>query len=633
MKFNFALLLLFMFLLQCTVSEKITDGYRAMEVNEYVLAIDLLSKSFNESSDGNERGKIAYTIGQAYIKQGNFDKAGEWLLISSDLTKDQNVLMELGNHYKTQGLYEKAFNVYKNVIAQTKDPILYQDAKFQQQASQKAFQWVNNPTGYKVASFSSVNTMYDDFSPVMLNDRLHYVSNRPVEKQNEERWKGYHYTNIFFNDNYVDEFNDQFHDGPMATNISNIIITRCGYESFQDSISNCYLYEFINQNEYLKLPFQNDLHNYRHPATSVTGDTLFFSSDNPLGLGGYDLYMTIRKNGNWMNPTNLGSVINTPKDELFPHFYNNKLYFSSNGLSGMGGLDVFYTSRSSQWWEIPVNLQSPFNSPKDDFGVLFLSDKEGYLSSNRSGGKGGDDIYQWYMNEILKDTIVTAPKSQDYKVSVLLKVFENKYQDDNPDKAITSSELIKQFAIEYHDGKYNSIDEQIMLDVSEKKSFPVLITKDGYFNQKINIDVTTIDESELLKDSLVFVNVYLDKIYTNREISIDNIYYDLNKWDIRNDAKNALETLVNIMILNPNIQIELGSHTDCRGSEVYNQTLSQKRAESVIEYLYNRGVSKERMSAKGYGESAPITYCECNKCSEEEHQKNRRTTFKVVNGK
>ena len=352
-----------------------------------------------------------------------------------------------------------------------------------------------------------------------------------------------------------------------------------------------------------ELPFNNPLYSVGHPSVSVTGDTLFFVSNIPdLGNGGTDIYMAVRSNGEWGEMKNVGSKINTDKNEMFPFlFSNNKLIFASNGReSEKEDLDLYYSNMSDKGFSEPKRLEE-FNTEADDFGLVIHENKEiGYFASNRDDGKGNDDIYK-----------VELEGQYDLELVVL---------DKN------TKERIPNPKISFDDNIIAVLSALIFKRVLKKNSTYVATSQiDGYMNASKSI--TTIGKPfGLIKDTILVEKVVVGQIFV-----MENIYYDFDKWDILPESEVELDKLVKVMSDNPSWKVELGSHTDCRGIDSYNEILSQKRSDSAVGYIVKSGIPKEAIIAKGYGESKLVNECDDGvSCTKEQHRQNRRTEFKIL---
>jgi peptidoglycan-associated lipoprotein len=398
------------------------------------------------------------------------------------------------------------------------------------------------------------------------------------------------------------------------------------------------------------LPINDSLAWDGSPAFSRDGKTLYFASNRAGGSGGIDLYRTnMDASGRFSKPVNMGKDINTAGDDMFPYVAEGgKLYFASDGHPGLGKLDLFSATRTQGVISIE-NLGLPFNSPQDDFGLIFYQNlKKGFFASNRDGGKGDDDIYYFASPEEPDSTTVAQnndptnplnPNNPNYingKPKVVRyflggNVVANSQNATPIDSAIihilpdTSDTQIAQLPSN-SEGKFGK------QPVEEGKSYSLLVERKGYISKREPFSmngrsVPPIFLSKELTDTTFNVTIKLDKLELNKTFVLENIYYDLNKYNIRSDAAIELDKLVQILKDNPTMKIELSSHTDARATDAYNMTLSQNRAESAVTYLNTKGIDADRMVARGYGERELIVP---NAKTEEEHQRNRRTEFTIL---
>ncbi len=370
------------------------------------------------------------------------------------------------------------------------------------------------------------------------------------------------------------------------------------------------------------LSFCKPENNYAQASLTPNGRMMVFSSDMPGGKGGSDLYITFREGKIWSDPINLGSNINTEKNESFPNLISeDTLYFSSESHGSYGGLDVFYSTFDGDKWTKPVNLLYPLNSYQDDFAISYNTDKKsGFVSSNR---EGEDNIYSFTKN------------TSTFRIEGL--VIDKESQEKMPFiKIVLINRRTLKDTIIYSDdeGKFN-------FSLASNSKYRVIAEENNYFIQSYNVSTRGRTQSKVFH--VVFE---MEKIEINKPIVIDdskgeianplhsrlkNIYYDFDKWDIRNDAIFELDQLVWLLKDNPTLLIEISAHTDSRGSDQYNLNLSQKRADAVVAYLIDRGIDPSILVSKGYGETMLINECKNNvECSEDDHQKNRRSEFKVI---
>ncbi|WP_243636024.1 OmpA family protein [Hymenobacter edaphi] len=354
------------------------------------------------------------------------------------------------------------------------------------------------------------------------------------------------------------------------------------------------------------------------PVLSPDGQTLYFASSRPGGQGGNDIYKsTLGANNRFSAPENLGDQINTPGNENFPAVApDGMLYFSSDGHPGFGKLDLFRVEKNGK----VTNLGAPINSTGDDFAPLLTGTDMGVFSSNRAGGKGSDDLYMFRKKPLKLVTFYAEGKvlGKDAKTGATEPLA-------NETVTITNANGQKQDVQAGADGSF-----KVKLDTSA--TYSLVADRGGYFTARQSVStVGKVPAQDQLaneqNDISIPVTLTLDKIVVNKAIVVDNIFYDYNKWDIRPDAATELDKLVQTLVDNPDINIELSSHTDARGKDAFNQTLSQKRAQSAVDYIISKGVPATRITAKGYGETKPVIK---TAKTEEEHQKNRRTEFKVT---
>ncbi|HEY0176304.1 MAG TPA: OmpA family protein, partial [Pedobacter sp.] len=344
------------------------------------------------------------------------------------------------------------------------------------------------------------------------------------------------------------------------------------------------------------------------PFISEDGKTLYFASDMPGGKGGMDIYSCTKKSDdNWTDAVNI-TAVNTNGNERSPFIAaNGNFYFSSDGRVGMGGLDI-YTLAGMTKTGVPRNMGYPVNSPQDDFAFNLGKEDTGFLSSNRPDGAGSDDIYSFTIKKILK--LILEGKVYDRKTNLPI------------EGALVT--------LNKKGGK------TVTVLTGETGTFSYDIDPDADFNLKAQKTNYTVDEASLTTMNLthsttLHQDLFLETIVLNKVIMIRNIYYDFDQSNIRPDAAIELDKLVSTMKTNETISIMLSSYTDSRGKDQYNQWLSQKRANSAVQYIVSKGIDKSRIIARGYGETHLLNHCSNGvKCSEEMHQLNRRTEFKII---
>ena len=602
---------------------------------EYFDAANKFEKSLK---DGD--AKNSFLLAESLRKSNRLWQAGDFYSNAINYgIKNEIAYYYLVLSLKANNKYDEADSVISNYLVNAKEQSVIK-------LINKESIYINNlrnypdTSYYRVKNLIAINTKYAEYSPSFSNDKLFFVSNRKSEKI----YKG---TGTPFTDLYEvktrganvdinslkkleDNINqEKVNEGSITfSSDGTYMIYAKGNNGKSSGRNNVDLYWSRFRRGGWTNPRLLNVNTSRSwdstPFLSKDGKTLYFASNRSKGYGGTDIYKAnVNRRGRWINIQNLGPEINTPGNELFPSVTEDgRLYFSSDNHEGFGGLDIFVASRRGGKITIK-NPGKPLNSSGDDFGVNPYNPTRGFFTSNRDGGSGDDDIYTFVNNDpnlkivnyTLKGTTLT-PKNDNMDLSILgnsvVKLVDTSGQII--DETFTDENGIFAFTV-YGDENYILIGE-----------------KENYFSTRG--EFTTIGkelDKSTLKDFITNVefekNLILDRIVVNKSIVLDNIYYDLDKADIREDAALELDKLVVILRDNPNISIELSSHTDDRASVEYNQDLSQRRAESAVYYILSKGITENRIIAKGYGESQLII---ANAKSEEEHQINRRTEFKVT---
>jgi len=526
------------------------------------------------------------------------------------------------------------------------------------------------PATFEIKHFNTLNSAQSDFGPAFYGDGIIFVSDR---RQNFMDGKKYEWTNsnyldlYFATPKYLDEFfqdmnapksfsgkfNQTYHDGPasFARHDSLLYLTRTGKGSEGKDADNyrtdrLKIFWSAYKGSWSKTePFflNSDEYSVGHPVLTPGGDTIYFVSDKPGGLGGTDIYSCIWKDGQWEQAVNLGKTINSSGNEMFPAINGKHLYFASDGLAGFGGLDIFRSTLTGEKWSKAENVRQPINSSFDDFAMILDSQgKKGFFSSNRPGGMGSDDIYACK----LVDKKLLAGKSNNSNDSG-----NNQFPCPPEDSlAVEISGFVKDkqtlkpvagatiFLLNTETGKAKVLKTDANGQFKSMGSKGILYVVKGmgnnYLSDCMNFRIEKTDTSHVasIARDIMLDHLEMNKIISigNMDYSIETIYYDFNKWFIRPDAEKELNKLVQVMKENP-VTVELGSHTDSRGSKEYNVDLSQKRAESAVRYIVLQGIDAARITAKGYGESQLMNHCmDGIPCPPREHQANRRTEFKVT---
>ena len=497
---------------------------------------------------------------------------------------------------------------------------------------------------YEISAAGPINTAAAEYSPMVSNGEIYFTSNRHDDKI--YKTTGTPFTDIYKAKLTGDEIDGSsieilgdlinlpgINEGTITfTRDGNTVVFARGNDGSKKGTKevNLYISRYRNgdwsEPELLSV---NDPNSWdSSPAFNRNGRTLYFASNRPGGMGGVDLYAaTLDGNGRFSNARNLGSDINTAGNDMFPYVDDDgRLFFASNGHAGYGGLDLLVAVRQDGKTTVR-NLGSPMNSSEDDFGLIYYSRTKGYFTSNRDGGQGDDDIYAFVDN------------SPDRKIVNYVLAGRTL----TPDSTTQANVVLDQVRVRLMDTEDNILDEATTdengafeFQVDGETDYLIIGEKPDYFTTRINF--STVGESipaERLVEEVTTKNfqteLVMDRIILEKAIVVENIYYDYDSANIRPDAAIELNKLARFLQDNPEIKIELGSHTDSRGNDEYNRDLSQRRAESAVNYIISQGIEKNRIRARGYGEARPIAPNTNPDGSDnpDGRQKNRRTEIKV----
>ena len=629
---NLLRLIILIFILQSCVTSK--SALKNFNNAEYNSAAEKYNQIVKEDDP-----KINFLLAESYRKSNQIKKSADYYKKAIENGyKDEIVHYYLALSLKANSKINEAITTINNYLQKGKNEkyIAYAKAELKNLNELKNYP---DSSYYFVKNLEAINSNLTEYSPTYSNGKLFFVSNRDTEKT----YKG---TGTPFTDIYeiktkgaiVDQnslkilpnnINDEeVNEGSIAFSKDGMfMIFAKGNDGKSSGRNNVDLYYSRYRSNKWQTPRLLNINNSKSwdstPFLSVDGKTLYFSSNRSNGYGGTDIYKAnLNKRGRWVNLQNLGPEINTPGNEMYPYVSEDgKLYFASDYHLGFGGLDIMIATRKGG--EISIeNPGKPLNSEGDDFGIYFFNQTKGFFTSNRIGGKGDDDIYTFVNND-------PELKIVNYKLTgnTLTPGNENSYLtlDNSTVKLTDRDNNIIEETFTGNDGSFSFI-------VYPEEEYYLVGEKENYFNSRVEFNTLgkTADKAKL-KDFVTNIsfekNLILEKIILNKSIVLENIYYDLDRANIRDDAALELNKLVRILIDNPKISIELSSHTDDRATVEYNLDLSQRRAESAVNYIISKGISKNRLIAKGYGESELIIK---NATSEEEHQINRRTEFKVI---
>lgn len=606
----------------------------AFNAKKYNTAANLYKKVYPKIKAEELKQKVLFNIAESYRFGNNYVQAIKWFEEAINAKyPDPAILFSYGNLLKYFEKYDEAGRAFYDYLFELPED---NKAKIALQSCTIAQQWRANPKKFDVINVKELNTEYSDFAPNFSNGKLFWTSTRKESTGGLVfEWTGQKMCDLFESSyvpnstfgkpiNVPGKINTNFNDGAACLDATQntLYFTQCN--GVEGKGINCKIYVSYKQNntwgEPALLSFNSDSFSCGQPSISADGKKLFFASDMQGGFGEKDIYVTHYDDvkANWSLPQNLGNVINSEEDELFPYISeNNELYYSSKGKGGLGGLDIYKTADSANTYKIPTNLQYPINSGGDDFGITFLpkstqltSGPIAFFTSNRMNGQGDDDIY----------SISIKP----FVFMVKGKVLERETNAPISKALVTlTNEKGKKFfnIISNDKGEFSG---ELPLNSLQT----LLANKVGYFTST-PIEISSIGTQ---KDSVVEIIVYLDAIPAPEvDFTLQGILYDVDKFDLRSESKLVLDSLAIILKNNPSLIIEIGSHTDSRAPADYNLELSKKRAQSCLTYLISKGIAKERMVSVGYGEAKLLNDCSDDiDCTEAEHQINRRTTFRVL---
>ena len=638
-KITIAVLTWLLLVISCSTEKKAMKAFRN---GEYQNAISLLKKTKSK-----EPGKVNFFIAESY-RQSNrmkdaevyYEKAG-----GRGIDKD-TIQFYYAQSLKANAKYDEARKELEELQARTSNEAMKDRARAELNGLQYLSTLKQNPSYYRIKNLELLNSPASEYAPAYLNNELYYTSSRGNGRIYEAT--GTPFTNLY-------KVASRGANVDMATvsalpsninteNVNNGCVTfspdgkmmvfakgNSGKRKGGDDVD-LYLARFRNGVWGEPLIITGSVNSPKFwdstPAFSPDGRTLYFASNRSGGYGGTDIYAAqMDSRGRFSRVRNLGPEINTPGNEMFPYVAEDaKLYFSSDAHPGFGGLDLFVVKRANGKTRIE-NLGEPVNSVGDDFGIFLVKPDRGFFTSNREGGKGDDDVYTFVnedpdlrvVNYYLAGVTYTPDKTGKLQILPNTKV-----------SLIDANSNVMQDYVTGTDGKF-------LFRVYENEDYNLVGELDGYLVKRQNyttkgksVDPKTL--KELITNITLDTLVVLDKIEINKIFVLENIYYNFNKYDIRPDAALELDKLVQLLVDNPEIKIELSSHTDSVDTEEYNAFLSQKRAESAVEYIVKHGIAPDRLVAKGYGESKPIARNTNPNGTDNPigRQKNRRTEFKIL---
>ncbi|WP_346882475.1 OmpA family protein [uncultured Algibacter sp.] len=634
MKTKFLILVIVLFTAPTFSQTKLADKFFGNYA--YVKASELYEKAYE---DGDESLHVLTRLGDCYYNNSNSEQAVKWYSKAVEkhtktpaeyVFKYIQSLKSLGN-YNEANDWTKTFNERYGI--ERKKQATHSTDSYNDLLSSKKneiIEVINLP----------LNSDLSDFGSFVYNDKLYYASSKNASGSGLYAWTKEPFLDLFQVDVEENEGQLKFgtQDAIKSSNINtdyheaSVAITKDGKTLYftRDNVTRKNNLDYDRKGTtHLKiykatkidgvwknikeLPFNDNVYSTGHPALSVNNKKLYFVSDRKGGFGGTDIYeVDILENNKFSKPKNLGDKINTLGREMFPFVSKDStFYFSSDGHLNIGLLDVFKSNIIKNLSAEPENLGAPFNSGYDDFAFFIDSDKEnkrGYFSSNRPGGKGNDDIYSFSAYECAQiiSGIARNKETNGVLPNTLVRLINE------------SGKVINEVNTN-EEGFYT-------FNVDCNKKYIVVGSKQDFLE----------DKKELIlgkeHNNIISADLFLEPLIKNNKIVINPIFFDFDKWNIRTDAEYELEKVIDVLRAHPEMIIKIESHTDSRGSTKYNLKLSNKRAQSSNNYITSRGIASNRIiSAKGFGEDKLLNNCANGiKCSDEEHQLNRRTDFIIV---
>ena len=618
----------------------------AFSLEEYSKAAELYKKAYQKTKNRAVKAEIIFKQAECYRMSGNVKRAESYYKRAIKAKyPDVTVYLRYADVLRMQGDLDEAVPQYTKYIQLNPTDVR---GEMGLKSCNFALKWKDLPTRYKVELMPVVNSRYSDYSASFGNGEyteMYFSSSRKdgLSDKIDDR-TGEHFSDVWFTRInkkgawsrpivMPEPLNSEGNEGSVFVNKRGTVmyLTQCKVE--KKKALGCGIYvskrkgKLWGATQMLQVKLDSNT-TIGHPALSDDETVLIFSSDLAGGYGGKDLWMSVKEKRNrWSEPVNLGPLVNTPGDEMFPFLADEGvIYFASNGHVGMGGFDIYKTSEDENGaYILPVNLKSPVNSSFDDFGMIVETGGErGYLTSNRTGGKGGDDIYQFELPALVLNLkgIVTDSKTGAIMTGVKVQLIAN---DGTSNEVETDNT-----------GKYE-------FKLMPLTSYEIVVNTEGYLKKSVNETTVGVELNKTF-----MVDLSIDPV--KKEIILPLIKYDFNKAELRAESIVDLDKLVESLLDNPNVVIELKSHTDFVGSNEQNNKLSQQRADACIAYLVSQGINVGQLAAKGMGEKEPFVIEEKDgrfkvgdvltesyikkirfkKNREKAHQYNRRTSFKVL---
>ncbi|MFO8054322.1 MAG: OmpA family protein, partial [Bacteroidales bacterium] len=639
------------------------EADNAFTMRRYYEAVELYQKAYSDVTNKVERRRILFQIAECYRLTNNIRRA-EFAYLRAIRTDypDPKIYLRYATILMKREKYEDAleqFRKYKEEVPD--DP----RADIGIESCKMAPDWMENPTRYEVEANRRINDRNSDFAP-MYADRNYktvvFASTRSEATGKTDPNTGQRFSDLFIierdergnfsraellDDEGIINTGENVGAVDFDRRFTTMYFTKCPTE--RKEVLTCRIYSTRKRGrtwsepEMLKLG--PDTFTYGHPAVSSDERTIIFASDMDGGEGELDLWMATRRSANrpFGEPENLGPAINTHGNEMYPYLFDdNTLYFSSNGHVGMGGLDIFVSKKENGEWGEPENMKYPMNSPLDDFGITFnknqrtLEENEaeqmGFLTTSRRGGRGSDNLWHFRLPEIV------------FTISGVVRNESNLQRMPGATVTMEGSDGTKVETKTDNTGRYNFNERQ----VNKNTSYELIASMEGFFDDtKKETTVGRETSADLVVDFRL-------KPIPDEPIPLPEIRFDLAKWDLKDKYKDSLNGLIKTLEKNPKLVIELAAHTDFRDTKEKNDTLSLRRAQSIVDYLVDEGIDRRRLRPRGYGERRPrklrkeltvngvsfekgthltesyIKDLRTSREKEAAHQLNRRVTFEIL---
>lgn len=651
-KVKYGLALAIILLNSCSLSNKIKTGEQAFDAGQYWLATQFYTTEFKKANSASQKYKFAFAVAESYEKMNDPIQAEKWYADALNFNPSNS--LALYRHsllLKNIGKYRQAYTILDSLALQMHDPNRF---RVLMTSLKNSAQWLSDSASnpYKIVK-TNLNTSASDYWIALDSTGTYYfTSDRFGSGEDIYKWTGRGFSQIFTCDSngsnpkrLESRWNQMgINTGLLSFSRDNKHVTFCKCTGEADSDAKCKIFVQSKSNDQwsdaIEPDFVTDSLNYLSPVFDSKESMLYFTMSDPNGINGFDVYASNYVNGTFQTPYRLPNVINSEFNEKYITMDEDTLYVASDNPNGMGGLDIYKTYKESGKWTPMINMKSPVNSPFDDFGFLVVTDsikqlnyqQSGFLTSNRPGGLGNDDIYRFIKycpKAAEKLDSNSSGKDKQFQLNLTVYVYSVQPNSDQRDP-ISGARIVVEPSISadsvWQTNTFGLVKKQISFD----KQFKLMVSANGFLNSSsiIYLDSIQIDSSRKIQELSVII--YLHPVIYDVEFTINDIYYDYDKSEIRKDAEKPLNDLVRLLEDNPGIRVQIASHTDCRGTASYNMNLSTRRAASVVNYLIEKGISPRRLTSKGYGESRPVANCKCIDCTEIQHQQNRRTTFRLL---